>query len=314
LNTTREESAGTEPALGEEEAELPGRTQGHQQLLVVSGLSGGGKSTALDALEDLGFFCVDNLPAALLPGFFEQIRNNPGLYSRVALGIDARSRGSDQQRLPEQLDQLTQSGLPHRLLFLTADTRTIIKRFSETRRRHPLTFDQQALPAAIENEKNLLHAMQLRADWVIDTSDTNIHELRQQVWKYVGSEQSTMSIVLGSFAYKRGLPQDLDFVFDARHCPNPHWVDELRGLTGLDQPVKDWLESAETVQALRSDILGFLQRWLPEIRDSQRSYLTIGIGCTGGRHRSVYLVEWLAAQLRQDFHPVEVYHRELHSK
>ncbi len=314
MNPTREDVSRTRQALGEEEAELPGRTTGHQQLLVVSGLSGGGKSTALHALEDLGFYCVDNLPAALLPGFFEQIRNNPKLYARVALGIDARSRGSDQQRLPEQLDQLAQSGLPHRLLFLTADTRTIIKRFSETRRRHPLTFDRQALPAAIEHEKTLLQALQSRADWVIDTSDINIHELRQQVWKYVGSEQSTMSIVLESFAYKRGLPQDLDFVFDSRHCPNPHWIDELRGLTGLDQPVKEWLESAETVRALRSDILIFMQRWLPEIRDSQRSYLTIGIGCTGGRHRSVYLAEWLAAQLRQDFYSVEVYHRELHGR
>lgn len=314
MKSTSEQPGGTKLPLSEEEAELPSRTQGRAQLLVVSGLSGGGKSTALHALEDLGFFCVDNLPAALLPGFFEQIRNHPGLYAQVALGIDARSRGSDQQRLPEQLDQLAQSGLQHRLLFLTADTRTIIKRFSETRRRHPLTFDRQALPAAIEHEKSLLQALQLRADWVIDTSDINIHELRQQVWKYVGSEQSTMSIVLESFAYKRGLPQDLDFVFDTRHCPNPHWIDELRGLTGLDQPVKDWLHSAETVKALRSDILSFLQRWLPEIRDSQRSYLTIGIGCTGGRHRSVYLVEWLAAQLRRDFQQVGVYHRELRAR
>ncbi len=295
-----------------EEAELPVKTHSRPQLLVVSGLSGGGKSTALHALEDLGFYCVDNLPAALLPGFFEQIRKNPELYARVALGIDARSRGSDQQRLPEQLDQLAQSGLQHRLLFLTADTRTIIKRFSETRRRHPLTFDEQALPAAIELENKLLQALQARADWVIDTSDINIHELRQQVWKYVGSEQSTMSLVLESFAYKRGLPQDLDFVFDVRHCPNPHWIDELRTLSGLDQPVKDWLESSDTVQALRDDILGFLKRWLPEIRDSQRSYLTVGIGCTGGRHRSVYLAEWLAAQLRKEFSNVQVYHRELH--
>ncbi len=294
-----------------EESELPNSGHGQQQLLVVSGMSGGGKSTALHALEDLGFYCVDNLPAALLSGFFEQIRNNPTLYAQVALGIDARSRGTDQQRLPEQLEQLAGSGLQPRLLFLTADTRTIIKRFSETRRRHPLTFDQQALPAAIEREKALLQPLQLRADWVIDTSEINIHQLRQQVWKYVGSEQSTMTIMLESFAYKKGLPQDLDFVFDVRHCPNPHWIDELRGLTGRDQAVREWLESESTVQALRDDVLGFLQRWLPEIRDSQRSYLTIGIGCTGGRHRSVYLVEWLATELRRSFASVEVYHREL---
>jgi len=299
------------PGSFREEAALPGSGFDGQQLLVVSGLSGSGKSTALHALEDLGFYCVDNLPAALLPGFFEQIRNNPVLYARVALGIDARSRGSDQQRLPDQLQQLADSGLQHRLLFLTADSRSILKRFSETRRRHPLTFDQQALPAAIEQERSLLQPLQTRADWVIDTSEINIHQLRQQVWKYVGSEQPTMIVMLESFAYKRGLPQDLDFVFDTRHCPNPHWIDELRSLTGRDQAVREWLESDATVQALRSDVLEFLRRWLPEIRDSQRSYLTIGIGCTGGRHRSVYLAEWLAEQLRQDFTPVEVYHREL---
>ena len=176
-----------------------------QKLLVVSGLSGGGKSTALHALEDLGYYCVDNLPAALLPAFFEQVKTDPQLYARVALGIDARARGSDQQQLPTQLEQLADSGLQHRLLFLTADTRTIIKRFGETRRRHPLTFDQQALPAAIDREKSLLTAVQESADWVIDTSDTNIHELRQQVWKYVGSDQPTMTLVLESFAFKRGL-------------------------------------------------------------------------------------------------------------
>lgn len=299
------------PVGGSLAADKPGSPQNNQLLLVVSGMSGGGKSTALRALEDLGFYCVDNLPAALLPGFFEQIRNNPELYARVALGIDARSRGSDQQRLPEQLEQLAESGLQHRLLFLTADTRTIIKRFSETRRRHPLTFDQQALPAAIEREKTLLQPLQKRADWVIDTSEINIHQLRSQVWKYVGSEQSTMTVMLVSFAFKKGLPQDLDFVFDVRHCPNPHWIDELRGLTGRDQAVREWLESEATVQAVRDDVLGFLQRWIADIRDSQRSYLTIGIGCTGGRHRSVYLVEWLAVELRKTFASVEVYHREL---
>ena len=284
---------------------------GSQQLLVVSGLSGGGKSTALRALEDLGYYCVDNLPAALLPGFFEQIRIDPTLYSRVALGIDARSRGSDQERLATQLDELTQSGLQHRLLFLTADARAIIKRFGETRRRHPLTFDQQALPAAIEREKDLLAPLQKRADWVIDTSDINIHELRQQVWKYVGSNTSTMTIVVQSFAFKRGLPQDLDFVFDARHCPNPHWEEDLQGLTGRDEPVREWLEQYPVVLEFRDHILSFLQRWLPDIRDSQRSYLTIGIGCTGGRHRSVYLAEKIAGQLREGDSPIVLYHREL---
>ena len=282
-----------------------------QRLVLVSGLSGGGKTTALHALEDLGFYCVDNLPAALLPEFAQQLRNDPVLYSRVALGIDARVRGPELERIPAWLDELKNNGLSNQLLFLTADSKAIIKRFSETRRRHPLTQHQHALPEAIEREKSLLGALQLRADWVIDTSDINIHQLRRQVWKCIGSEEQSMTVVLESFAFKRGVPQDIDFLFDTRHLPNPHWVDHLRSLTGLDPAVKEWLEQDESVAALCADILGLLQRWLPEIQKSQRSYVTVGIGCTGGKHRSVYLAERLAASLRQQFDPVVVHHREI---
>ncbi|HLF31605.1 MAG TPA: RNase adapter RapZ [Xanthomonadales bacterium] len=285
---------------------------GEKQILVlVSGLSGGGKTTALHALEDLGYYCVDNLPAALLPEFAHQLRGDPALYTRVSLGIDARAGGPELERIPAWLDELTASGLPNQLLFLTADTKAIIKRFSETRRRHPLTRDQHALPEAIEREKVLLGPLQVRADWVIDTSEINIHQLRRQVWKCIGTEDQSMTVVLESFAFKRGVPQDIDFLFDARHLPNPYWVDELRNLSGLEKPVRDWLEQDETVGMLFDDILGLLTRWLPEIRKSQRSYVTIGIGCTGGRHRSVYLVDRLAANLRQKFSPVVVHHREI---
>lgn len=282
-----------------------------QQLVLVTGLSGGGKTTALHALEDLGFYCVDNLPAALLPEFAAQVRSDPALYARVALGIDARSRGPELERIPAWLDELAGGGLPSQLMFLTADTRAIIKRFSETRRRHPLTRDGQALPAAIVREKELLEPLRQRADWVVDTSDINIHQLRGQVWKAIGASGQGMTVVLESFAFKKGVPQDVDFVFDTRHLPNPHWVDELRGLTGTDPEVRDWLERDETVTALYDDLRSFLLRWLPEVSRSQRSYVTIGIGCTGGRHRSVYFADRLARELREQFEPVVLHHRDL---
>jgi UPF0042 nucleotide-binding protein len=282
-----------------------------QSLILVSGLSGGGKSTALRALEDLAYYCVDNLPAALLKEFAIQISKNPDMYSKVALGIDARSRGPELEEIPAWLDDMSQAGLHCRLIFLTAGTSAIIKRFSETRRRHPLTSDDRTLPAAIEMEKALLEPLQKKSDWVIDTSETNIHQLRRQVWKCAGGEDDSMTIVLESFAFKRGVPQDVDFVFDARNLPNPHWVDELRNFSGMDKAVRKWLEQDETVDQMYGDIKKFLLTWLPEFRDSQRSYVTVGIGCTGGKHRSVYLVTRLAEQLRSKFERVVTHHREL---
>ena len=281
-----------------------------QKLVLVTGLSGGGKSTALRALEDLGCYCVDNLPAALLKEFAQQIINNPARYSRVALGVDARSPGSDLDEIPLWLETLAKAGLNCQLLFLTADVKAIIKRFSETRRRHPLTSEQHSLPQAIEREKELLDGLRQKADWVIDTSETNIHQLRRQVWNCAGNENDTMTIVLESFAFKRGVPQDVDFIFDARILPNPHWVEDLREHSGLDQPVRDWLEKDVAVEGMLNDILNFLKTWLPEFQHSQRSYVTVGIGCTGGRHRSVYLVDRLATGLGEDFGRTLIHHRE----
>ena len=283
-----------------------------RHLVLVTGLSGGGKSTALRALEDLGFFCVDNLPAALLPEFARQMRIGGSQdYSRVALGVDARSPVNDLGQIPAWLDEFTNSGASCQMLFLTADTKAIIKRFSETRRRHPLTTDRRALPQAIEEEKHILENLQQRADWVFDTSDTNIHQLRRQVWKCVGGDSEAMTIVLESFAFKRGVPQDVDFIFDARILPNPHWVESLRASSGLDQPVREWLEQDASVERMVTDVLGFLKTWLPEFQNSQRSYVTVGVGCTGGRHRSVYLVDRLASGLMPDFGDVLIHHREL---
>jgi UPF0042 nucleotide-binding protein len=282
------------------------------RVIVVSGLSGGGKSTALNALEDLGYYCVDNLPAALLEGFARQIIENPEQYAMVALGVDARTRGpEDLEQVPAWLDHAAARGLDVNLLFLTASPRTLIRRFSETRRRHPLTSPEHALPAAIEKEVFLLKELKQRADWVLDSSDTNIHQLRRQVWKCAGGGSEGMSVVLESFAFKRGVPQDVDFVFDARNLPNPHWEPELREMTGKDSAVRDWLEQYSTVLSMSEDIRVFLGRWLPGFDEVQRSYVTIGVGCTGGRHRSVYLVEKLSAALRRDWPHVLVHHREL---
>ena len=284
-----------------------------QRLILVSGLSGSGKSTALRALEDQGCYCVDNLPAALLKEFAHQVGKDPALYSTVALGIDARSRDPELEAIPAWLDERKEAGLHCQLLFLTADTKAIIKRFSETRRRHPLTSDQCALPQAIEKEKRLLESLKRRSDWIIDTSDTNIHQLKRQVWNCLGGERDSMMVVLESFAYKRGIPQDVDFVFDARNLPNPYWVEELRDFSGLDSKVRQWLESNEAVERMYADIKQFLLAWLPDFRDGQRSYVTVGIGCTGGKHRSVYLVDRLEKRLRTDFGRILIHHRELQS-
>jgi UPF0042 nucleotide-binding protein len=287
---------------------------GQQRLVLVTGLSGGGKSTALRALEDLGYYCVDNLPAALLPEFARHIRSaGSAEYARVALGVDARSPGRDLGAIPAWLDELSENGMDCELLFLTAEPGDIIKRFSETRRRHPLTDGEQALPQAIGRESTLLTRLKERADWVIDTSDTNIHQLRRQVWKCLGGANESMTIVLESFAFKRGVPQDVDFIFDARILPNPYWVESLRAFSGLDEPVRTWLEQNEAVERMISDVLGFLRNWLPEFQHSQRSYVTVGIGCTGGRHRSVYLVDRLASGLGDGFGEVMIHHRELKS-
>ena len=282
-----------------------------RHLVLVTGLSGGGKSTALRAIEDLGYYCVDNLPAALLPEFAAQIRQGTAIYSRVALGIDARSPEQDLREIPAWLEGLSGSGIDCRMLFLDADNKAIIKRFSETRRRHPLTTDSRSLPQAIEREIDLLAGLRRQADWVIDTSDTNIHQLRRQVWKCIDAENESMTVVLESFAFKRGVPQDVDFIFDARILPNPHWVESLRDFSGLDEPVQKWLNEDEAVERMINDVLVFLKTWLPSFRHSQRTYVTVGIGCTGGRHRSVYMVHRLAQGLGEDFGTVLIHHREL---
>ncbi len=284
-----------------------------QDVIIVSGRSGGGKSTALNALEDLGYYCIDNLPGAMLPDFGPQISANPDLYRKVALGIDARSRESDLQVVLDWMVSMREKGFNCKLLFVTADKPVLIKRFSETRRRHPLTGSNKVLPDAIDIEEKLLEPLYHQADQVIDSSNTNIHQLRRQVWNFVDRRSSGLTIVLQSFAFKQGVPQDVDFMFDARILPNPYWQEKLKALTGKDEAVSRWLENDQQVLKMTQDIQNFMNTWLPVFRDAQRSYVTIGIGCTGGKHRSVYLAEKLANSIRKEHENVLVHHREMSS-
>jgi UPF0042 nucleotide-binding protein len=280
-------------------------------MVVISGLSGSGKSLALNALEDFGYYCVDNLPGGLLASLVGEIRARPQRYPRVAIGIDARTGEDGLERLIALLDEL-----PHpaefRLLFLEAEPAVIARRFSETRRRHPLA-DSGGLQAAITDEQRLMAPLRERADWIIDTSETNVHQLRRQVLRRIGHADGVgiQTLVLESFGFKKGIPPDVDFVFDARCLPNPHWVAELRPRTGLDAEVRRWLEEHESVLAFRDDLTAFIQRWLPAMAKDQRSLLTIAIGCTGGQHRSVYLIDQLGRALSGCASRLMINHREL---
>ena len=280
-------------------------------LVIISGLSGSGKTVALHALEDLGYYCVDNLPGNLLPALAQEVRSQPERYPCVAIGIDARSGPEGLERLPVLLESLPgDSGF--RLLFLDTDERVLIRRFSETRRRHPLS-DLGGLENAIAAERELLAPIRERADWIIDTSESNLHQLRRQIWRTIGvtENETVQSVVLESFAFKRGVPRDVDMVFDARCLPNPHWEPGLRAHTGLEAAVREYLEQHEIVDEFCGDVLGFVQRWLPALAEDQRSLVTIAIGCTGGQHRSVYVVDRIASKLRSQGVRVLVSHREL---
>ncbi len=283
-----------------------------QPLIVISGLSGSGKSVALNALEDLGYYCVDNLPGGLLAGLLDEIGAQPERYPRVAVGIDARTGRDGLERLMVLLDTLPDSAI--RLLFMEAASPILIRRFSETRRRHPLAASG-GLEAAIAGERELMAPIRERADWVIDTSETNIHQLRRQVWRTVGGRDGdqVQSLVLESFAFKRGVPRDADLMFDARCLPNPHWEPGLRARTGLDPEVAVFLAEQPRVEAFYQELHGLLSRWGPAWLEDQRSLLTVAIGCTGGQHRSVYLVDRLATALREAGYAVVVSHRELES-
>lgn len=281
------------------------------RLVIVSGLSGSGKSVALRMLEDLGYYCVDNIPAGLLPMFIAHtVRSNEPSYQLTAIGVDARNRPAEIASVPQLLSELKRSGLDCEVLFLRAEEEALLKRYSETRRRHPLSGEGLGLAEAIAHERQLLEPIANAADLVIDTTRTSVHGLRELVRQRVGERAAgRLSILFESFAYRHGLPGDADFVFDVRNLPNPHWEPGLERLTGRDPAVIEFLEKHAPVTRMFDDIVRFLEHWLPDFESSNRSYLTVAIGCTGGQHRSVYLVERLAAHFSRKYPAVLAKHQ-----
>jgi len=281
------------------------------KLYIVSGVSGSGKSTALHVFEDLEYYCIDNLPVVLLPDFAEKCTSS-AFPQNAAIGIDARNVFEDIQNFPQSLEKLKSSGISCELLFFNADDNILIKRFSETRRKHPLSQDDISLADAIVNERKLLDPIADCADLIIDTSHYNIHQLRDMVKNRVAEKPpQTLSILLQSFGFKHGVPSDVDFVFDSRCLPNPYWEINLRKHTGLDNDVANFLKKEPLVNKLINDIQGLLDFWVPQYEACNRSYITIAIGCTGGQHRSVYIVEQLSKHLNGSNKNVIIRHREL---
>ena len=282
-------------------------------MVIISGLSGSGKTIALHTLEDIGFYCIDNLPVGLLEGFANEVRDQQLVSgNKVAVGIDARNHPQQLIRFPEIIAGLNNNETTCKILFLQADDPTLLKRFSETRRKHPLSGVDLPLADAIREERKLLAPIAANADLLIDTSHTNLHQLRDLVRECIGDEENAeFSLLLRSFGYKHGIPADADLVFDARCLPNPHWQANLRNLTGLDKDVIMFLQGENLVQELYNDLDRFLSTWIPRFKADKRSYLSIAIGCTGGQHRSVYLVDRLAKGLGTQAGNVVVRHREL---
>lgn len=281
-------------------------------FFIVSGLSGSGKSLVLQALEDMGYYCVDNLPAALLTHFGQQLITMPETARlNAAAGIDARNRRF-LDALPSSLKDLQSLGLDYQIIFLTADEAVLVKRFKETRRKHPLTDKQTPLLEGIRLEKQLLEPLSANAHLRLDTTHTTPHELRHLVHSFAHSaETAGMTLLFESFGFKKGTPLDADFVFDVRCLPNPHWQADLRSLTGLDTPVINYLEKDPKVESMFRHICQFLDHWLPDFEAEHRSYMTIAVGCTGGQHRSVYLVNRLAEHFSGKGVKTQIRHREL---
>ena len=283
------------------------------RLIIVSGLSGSGKSVALHVLEDLGYNSIDNMPAGLLRSLIDELtRPGEATPTRIAVGVDARNRQQDLQGLPDQLQELSNNNIQTELLFLQASDDILLRRYSETRRRHPLADHSTELRAAIARERELLSAIINSADLVIDTSRTSIYELADVIRERVDRRQANeLSVLIQSFGFKHGIPSDADFVFDLRCLPNPYWTAELRSLTGLDKEVAGFLDSQATFLRMYEDILRFLERWIPEYVSVDRSYLTVALGCTGGQHRSVYMTEKLANALQSVHERVQTRHNEI---
>ena len=280
-------------------------------MVVLSGLSGAGKTVALRAFEDLGFYCVDNLPTSLLPSLYRALTDGGrGALPGIAVGVDVRNQG-DLERMPEALSKLAEAGADAELVFLDSSDAVLLKRYAYSRRRHPLSEDGRSLIDALAEERRRLRPLRAIANRSIDTSDTNVHQLRRLIATQYGAATEGLTLMFESFAYGRGLPADCDFVFDARCLPNPHWDARLRPFSGQDAPVREFLDRQELVVQYLADVRRFLDAWLPRFESEGKGYLTVAIGCTGGRHRSVYLAERLAEHYRADREQVLTFHREL---
>lgn len=282
------------------------------RLIIISGRSGSGKSTALNQLEDEGFYCIDNLPASLLPALVEKTSGAEfHLFQGTAVCIDARNAWKDLKNFQAILESLP-SSVDTQVLFLDAQEATLLQRFGETRRRHPLSTESIPLAEAIDKERGLLEPISASASLVLDTSQMTIYELRDAVrQRLLGTDTGSMSILVQSFGFKRGVPADADLVFDVRMLPNPHWIKELRLKSGLDTEVQEFLESQPMTAELYDDICHYLDNWLPRYREGNRSYMNISLGCTGGQHRSVYLADKLFERYRKQYPTTHVRHREL---
>ncbi|QKZ06720.1 RNase adapter RapZ [Pseudomonas eucalypticola] len=283
------------------------------RLIIVSGRSGSGKSTALDVLEDNGFYCIDNLPAGLLPELAERALVRTELAQPlVAVSIDARNLPSDLSRFPQLLQEARDKHIQCDVLYLDADEETLLKRFSETRRRHPLSNTSRSLAEAIRVETDLLSPIADLADLKINTTHLNLYQLRDSLkLRLLNKPEPGTAFLIESFGFKRGMPVDADLVFDVRCLPNPYWKPELRDHSGLEQPVIDYLAAQPDVEEMYQDIASYLQKWLPRFAASNRAYVTVAIGCTGGHHRSVYITERLGQALQQTLKNVQVRHRDL---
>lgn len=283
------------------------------KLIIISGLSGSGKTVALHTLEDEGFYCVDNLPLGLLPGFTEQLTSQQmQIYDLIAVGIDARSGASDLRRFNEIVQSVKNNAIEVEVIYFQAELNELIKRFSDTRRRHPLTRKGIPLAEAIDIERNLLSPIAYDADLCLDTTTTNVHQLRALIKdRIISRPNQELSILIQSFGFKHSLPTDSDFVFDVRCLPNPHWEPKLRPLTGQDIEVQDFFKDQQDVIDMFSHIRNFLEHWIPKFAGQNRYYLTASIGCTGGQHRSVYIAELLNEYFREKFPSVSLRHREM---
>jgi len=283
-------------------------------LIIVSGLSGSGKSVALKTFEDQDYYCSDNLPINLLPDFVRSLlANHDGSAPRrLAVGIDVRGQ-ADLSQLGDWRQLATDAGVEVKVLFFEASDEAVLKRYADTRRRHPLSQLGLSLPEAIARERELTAPLRREADAVIDTTTLNVHQLRRKVvTEFALNHGSKLSLLFESFAYKRGVPAEADFVFDARVVPNPHWDPELRPMSGRERPVREYLDAQPDVQRYAGQLIDFLDTWLPRLGNDTRSYVTVAFGCTGGKHRSVYLAERMARHAREQGWPeVATFHREL---